>query len=279
MRLCYLRKQLKKRIAMIEELNMTFEDGKTVINKEMLNAFQDTINLLVRFANNQPETYDPKTDFELNAAGIRVYTDRALQAFAGYNFITWLDTDNVMHFGDGESNDFPAYSATDNPKLTIKAIYGIGANTTTLGNFIRGGTNCRNLQTKYWTLSNITSFNNFAVGVYNDMVIDTSLWDCSNITSASDAFRNLHLYSFLGGIDSEIDIDAQTDVKCWNNIAVSLDFTNSNTLPRASIIAMFRGLATLPSGTSRTITLNSTAKGRLSDADKAIATNKGWTIA
>lgn len=262
---------------MIEALSNPIIDGELITQAKM-DIIVQKINELVEFAN-QGGSYDAKTDYELDENGIRVYTDRALQVFATYPFPTWCDTSDVMHFGDGESNDFPTYSTTDNPKLTIKAVYGIGANTTTLGNFIRGGTNCRKLQTKYWTLSNVTSLNNFAISVYSALVMDTTLWDCSNITSASDAFRNLHLGSFLGGIDSEIDIDAQTDVKCWNNMAVSLDFTNSNALPRASIIAMFRGLATLPSGTSRTITLNSTAKGSLSDADKAIATDKGWTIA
>ena len=36
---------------MIEELNMTFVDGQTIINAEMLSAFQNKINELVRKAN------------------------------------------------------------------------------------------------------------------------------------------------------------------------------------------------------------------------------------
>lgn len=51
----------------------------------------------------------------------------------------------------------------------------------------------------------------------------------------------------------------------------------SNLLTRQSIINIFNGLE--QTSTAKTLTLGSACLGRLTDADKAIATGKGWTLA
>lgn len=60
-----------------------------------------------------------------------------------------------------------------------------------------------------------------------------------------------------------------------NNIA----FTHCDDLTRESILSIFNALKDYSNtGTTYTIKFHSVAKARLTDADKAIATQKGWTI-
>lgn len=61
------------------------------------------------------------------------------------------------------------------------------------------------------------------------------------------------------------------------NIYTSLSFLNSSKLTKESLMSIINALAVV--STTQTLTLNATAKARLTDEEKAIATNKGWTIA
>jgi hypothetical protein len=63
-----------------------------------------------------------------------------------------------------------------------------------------------------------------------------------------------------------------------SNIKLNISFSSSP-LTEASAMVIINGLADLTGGTSQTLTLSSTTKALLTDADKLIATNKNWTIA
>jgi hypothetical protein len=85
-----------------------------------------------------------------------------------------------------------------------------------------------------------------------------------NITTFSSAFYGCaQLTTILGTL---------------SNIKLNISFSSSP-LTEASAMVIINGLADLTGGTSRTLTLSSTTKALLTDADKLIATNKNWTIA
>jgi hypothetical protein len=63
-----------------------------------------------------------------------------------------------------------------------------------------------------------------------------------------------------------------------SGIKISLNISHSP-LSRESALVIINGLADLTEGTAQTLTLSSTTKALLTDADKLIATNKNWTIA
>lgn len=63
-------------------------------------------------------------------------------------------------------------------------------------------------------------------------------------------------------------------------IGLSLSFAQSNLLTHDCLIRIISGLKDFSgTTTTRTLTLHSDSKSDLSDAEKAIATEKGWTLA
>ena len=58
---------------------------------------------------------------------------------------------------------------------------------------------------------------------------------------------------------------------------VSFDISASIEFERADLVTILNNLATVT--TTQTLTMGSTNLAKLTDEDKAIATNKGWTLA
>ena len=84
--------------------------------------------------------------------------------------------------------------------------------------------------------------------------------DCTNVTSTFYYVQNC---------------PALTTVGEMTNLKVDVDFSMSPLLTVESLINIINGLAT----SSATLTLGSTNLAKLTDEQKAIATNKGWTLA
>lgn len=89
----------------------------------------------------------------------------------------------------------------------------------------------------------------------------------SCLTSTSSSY-----YAFYGCTALE-DIQLGQD---WN---MSLRLNVSNNLTVDSMVAMFNSLKDLTGDTAKTLTLGSTNLAKLTDEQKAIATNKNWTLA
>ena len=61
------------------------------------------------------------------------------------------------------------------------------------------------------------------------------------------------------------------------NFKVNVDFSSSTKLTHDSIMVVINGLQTVTS--TQTLKLGSTNLAKLTEADKKIATDKGWTLA
>ena len=61
------------------------------------------------------------------------------------------------------------------------------------------------------------------------------------------------------------------------NIGANLDISNSIKFEREDLLVILNNLATVTS--TQTLTMGATNLAKLTDGDKAIATNKGWTLA
>jgi hypothetical protein len=124
---------------------------------------------------------------------------------------------------------------------------------------------------RYDFMSNHVSFSNrFWVSILDNphrvyrLRLNFGTFDMGNITTFSSAFYGCaQLTTILGTL---------------SNIKLNISFSSSP-LTEASAMVIINGLADLTGGTSRTLTLSSTTKALLTDADKLIATNKNWTIA
>ena len=62
------------------------------------------------------------------------------------------------------------------------------------------------------------------------------------------------------------------------NINVNLNISSSTKFTREALLEILGNLKAQTSGT-KTLTMGSTNLAKLTDEDKAIATNKGWTLA
>lgn len=86
-------------------------------------------------------------------------------------------------------------------------------------------------------------------------------FDCTNVTNMQYIFTNCRkLKSIL-----------------MTNIGVSLDITASTRFEREDLVLILNNLKTVTS--TKTLYMGATNLAKLTDEDKAIATNKGWTLA
>jgi surface protein len=86
-------------------------------------------------------------------------------------------------------------------------------------------------------------------------------FDCSDVTNMNNTFASCKsLKSVL-----------------MTNIGVSLDISASTLFERADLVTILNNLKTVT--TTKTLKMGATNLAKLTDEDKAIATNKGWTLA
>ena len=89
-------------------------------------------------------------------------------------------------------------------------------------------------------------------------------------------YRCSSLTSIIGTHTLE-EVQAGT-IKALRGLKVGISFSDSPNLERASILALFYGLADLTGKTAQTVTLHATAKARLTAEDIKIATDKNWNV-
>lgn len=87
--------------------------------------------------------------------------------------------------------------------------------------------------------------------------------DMKNINTANNMFSGCNLL---------------TEIKEIYNIPVSLNLTSCNYLKCSTLLKILNALVDLSGQASKTLSLGSTNLAKLSDEEKAIATNKNWTL-
>ena len=139
--------------------------------------------------------------------------------------------------------------------------------------------NCRNL-----TMLDLSSFDTSAVTNMRAMffycsnltTLDLSSFDTSAVTDMTGMFQNCNSLTTIIGTHTLEDVQAGT-IEALKGTKVSLDLYTP-LLERASILALFYGLADLTGNTKQTIRLHATAKARLTAEDIKIATDKNWDV-
>lgn len=85
------------------------------------------------------------------------------------------------------------------------------------------------------------------------------LLDTSNVTNMSNMFWGCSKLTNIGG---------------FQGLKINIDLSDSSLITRESMLNIFNTIGEA----SKTITISQNVADRLTDEDKAIATNKGWTI-
>ena len=102
---------------------------------------------------------------------------------------------------------------------------------------------------------------------YNLKYLDVSFLDMSIFSNTAT-----HLYAFR-------DLYNLVDFYPPKNISKNFNLANNNQLSHDSLIRIINNLKTLASGTTATLTIGTYNIAKLTSEEKAIATNKGWTLA
>ena len=120
--------------------------------------------------------------------------------------------------------------------------------------------NCEKLTTiPQLNTSKVTDMENIFVYCYK--LTSIPALDVSNVTTFSRAFDGCY----------NLESIEMTGMKVSFNISSSTKFT------REALVVILNNLATV--STSQTLTMGATNLAKLTEEDKAIATNKGWTLA
>ena len=139
---------------------------------------------------------------------------------------------------------------------------------------------CSNLTTLDLSNFNTSAVTNMSSMFYycrNLTTLDLSSFDTSVVTDMSNMFYNCSKLTTIIGTHTLEEVQAGT-IKALKGTKVSLDLSSSSLLERASILALFYGLADLTGQTAQTVTLHATAKARLTAEDIKIATDKNWNV-
>ena len=135
------------------------------------------------------------------------------------------------------------------------------------------------------TSLDLSSFDTSAVTYMYDMFygcssltsLDLSSFDTSSVTDMSYIFKHCSSLASIIGTHTLEEVQAGA-VKTLRGLKEYISFSDSPNLERASILALFYGLADLTGKTKQTISLHSTAKARLTAEDIKIATDKNWNV-
>lgn len=152
-----------------------------------------------------------------------------------------------------------------------------------------------------WNVSNITNMSYLFYNCINLTSLDLSNWDTSKVTTMNDTFSNCNSLKSLSSIKADsLTISSYTSPFGFSNNTTLVDFggfvnlKNSwngsycvdklTALSHQSLINILNGLydfvgnGKTPTSSQGKIKFGSTHLAKLSEEEKAIATNKGWTL-
>ena len=153
-------------------------------------------------------------------------------------------------------------------------------NTSAVTNMIYMFSNCSNLSTldlSSFNTSAVTNMSSMFNGCSNLTTLDLSNFNTSSVTNMSYMFYRCSSLTSIIGTHTLEEVQAGT-IKALRGLKVGISFSDSPNFERASILALFYGLADLTGNTAQTVTLHATAKARLTAEDIKIATDKNWNV-
>ena len=112
-----------------------------------------------------------------------------------------------------------------------------------------------------WDISKVTNITDMFAKNWTITELDLSFWDISKVTTIGTAFNNC---------------TKLVDFKAPKNISANMNVSSSTALSHDSLMSIINNLATVTS--TKTLTLGTTNKAKLTADELAIATNKGWKI-
>lgn len=172
--------------------------------------------------------------------------------------IIFGDSFNVSKVTDISGIFFACTSLTalDLKSLNIESV-------TNVGGMFQNCYSLRSVDLSGWDVSNVTSATYLLSGVPSLISADFSGWDFRALTNNGGG-------NFLPSAQLLTDIIFP---KCYTSVIIK----NLDKLSRESLLGILNGLPSV--STTQTLTMSNAQKSKLTTAELAIATGKGWTIA
>lgn len=149
------------------------------------------------------------------------------------------------------------------------------SNVTNMFGIFFGCDKLTSLDISNWDTSNVTNMSSMFINCYKLTSLDLSNWDTSNVTDMSYIFDSCSKLTSIIGNHTLEEVESGKIV-VFKGIKCDLSINLSTRLDRKSLLAIIKGLANVTS--SQTLTMGSTLLAKLTDDDKKIATDKGWTL-
>ena len=218
-----------------------------------------------------------------------VMSNFVISQFTNFTYLYYTENGEIKSilFNDGnvDKPNVPNYTISGKPvsyrchNVTSKVVFK-DFDTSAVTNMYEMFKYCDKL-----TTLDLSSFNTSAVTSMGGMfdrcdkltTLDLSSFDTSAVTNMDFMFYNCSNLTTIIGNHTLEEVQAGT-IKALKGTKVSLNLSYSQLLERASILAVFNGLADLTGNTKETISLHGTAKARLTAEDIKIATDKNWNV-
>ena len=142
------------------------------------------------------------------------------------------------------------------------------SNVEIMENTFNSCTKITTLDLSNWNVSNVTAFSNMFSSAIYLKTLNISNWNMSKATRYNDYM--FYDCTSLTNLNMDGAILPKSNLKQFG--------LDSCPLTVDSLVSVLNALPQLDGGTTYTCTIGSTNLGKLSDDQKAIATNKGWTL-
>ena len=260
-----------------------------IIRNSVMQCIEKIEALLKRMHKTEATVEEQGNKIKDGMVSLSVIENFASSQFANFTYLYYTENGEIKSilFNDGnvDNPNVPNYTISGKP---VSYICSQNTSKVVFKDFDTSAVTNMNYMFKYCdrlTTLDLSNFDTSAVtfmgGMFDNCskltILDLSSFDTSSVTNMMYMFYNCTNLTTIIGTHTLEEVKAGT-IKALKGTKESLNLSYSPLLERASILALFYGLADLTGNTKQTITLHATAKARLTAEDIKIATDKNWDV-
>ena len=258
-----------------------------IIRNSVMQCIEKIEALLKRISKTEKTVEEQGNKIKDGMVSLSVIENFASSQFANFTYLYYEENGDIKSilFNDGNVDKPKIYSYVISGKPlsyrcsgdTLKVEFkNFDTSAVTDMSSMFYGCNLSTLDLSSFDTSAVTDMNNMFEYCERLSTLDLSSFDTSAVTNMGFMFYNCNNLTTIIGTHTLEEVQAGT-IKALKGTKVSLDLYTP-LLERASILALFYGLADLTGNTKQTISLHATAKARLTAEDIKIATDKNWDV-
>ena len=260
-----------------------------IIRNGVMQCIEKIEALLKRISKTEKTVEEQGNKIKDGMVSLSVIENFASSQFANFTYLYYEENGEIksMLFNDGNvfKPEIYSYVISGKPlsyrchKITDKVEFKNfdTSAVTSMGYMFYNCSGLKSLDLSNFNTSSVTRMDRMFSECRSITSLDVSNFDASAVTDISDMFLLCTSLISIIGTHTIEEVQAGT-VKAMRGLKISISFSDSPNLERASILALFYGLADLTGNTKQTISLHSTAKARLTAEDIKIATDKNWDV-